>query len=102
VSEDRLTGVQLDDGSVVARQALVVGPRFVANAAFLRSLGLVAVEHPSGVGEHIVADPTGRTDVPGVWAAGNVCEFSAQVGMSAAAGAFAGAQINAELVLEGL
>ena len=102
VSEDRLTGIRLDDGSVVARQALVVGPRFVANAAFLHSLGLVAVEHSSGVGEHIVADPTGRTDVPGVWAAGNVCEFSAQVGMSAAAGAFAGAQINADLVFEGL
>jgi len=36
--------------------------------------------------------------VPGVWAAGNVTDPFAQVGAAAAAGAFAGAQINADLV----
>ena len=45
-------------------------------------------------------DPAGRTDVPGVWVAGNVTDLSAQVGASAAAGAMAGAQINAELLME--
>jgi thioredoxin reductase len=58
------------------------------------------VPHPSGLGEHIPADATGRTDVPGVWAAGNVTDLAAQVGASAAAGAVAGAQINADLVTE--
>jgi thioredoxin reductase len=53
-----------------------------------------------GVGEHIPADPTGRTKVPGVWAAGNVTDLSAQVGAAAAAGAMAGAQINADLIEE--
>jgi thioredoxin reductase len=43
---------------------------------------------------------THRTEVPGVWAAGNVADLSAQVGGSAAAGAMAGAQINADLVME--
>jgi thioredoxin reductase len=38
--------------------------------------------------------------VPGVWAAGNVTDLSAQVGASAAAGALAGAVINADLVEE--
>src|SRR5690606_41806926 len=46
------------------------------------------------------ADATGRTDVPGVWAAGNVTELSAQVAPAAAAGLGAGAQINADLVAE--
>ena len=53
-----------------------------------------------GVGEHVAADPTGRTEVPGVWVAGNVTDLSAQVGAAAAAGALAAAQINADLVAE--
>ena len=32
--------------------------------------GCGPVEHPSGVGEHVPADPTGQTEVPGVWVAG--------------------------------
>lgn len=100
VVEDRLAGVRLRDGRGIDRDALVVAPRMVARAGFLADLGLCATEHPSGLGEHIAADPTGRTDVPGVWAAGNVTDLAAQVGASAAAGAFAGAQINADLVGE--
>jgi thioredoxin reductase len=100
VVEDRLTGVRLRDGTVIDRDALVVAPRMVARAGFLADLGLRATEHPSGLGEHIAADPTGRTDVPGVWAAGNVTDLAAQVGASAAAGAFAGAHINTDLVGE--
>jgi thioredoxin reductase len=100
VVEDRLAGVRFRDGAVIERDALVVAPRMVARAGFLADLGLRAAEHPSGLGEHIPADPTGRTDVPGVWAAGNVTDLAAQVGASAAAGAFAAAQINADLVAE--
>ncbi|MFC6087794.1 NAD(P)/FAD-dependent oxidoreductase [Saccharothrix lopnurensis] len=100
VADDRLVGVRLADGSVFARQALVVGPRMVARAGFLSALGLRAVEHPMGIGEHVPADPTGRTEVPGVWVAGNVTDPVAQVGAAAAAGAAAGAQINGDLVAE--
>src|SRR5690606_11823629 len=78
--------------------AIVVAPRMVARAAFLRDLGLEPVAHPSGLGEHLAVDPTGRTTVEGVWAAGNVTDISAQVGAAAAAGALAGAHINADLV----
>ena len=74
--------------------------RMVARAGFLARLGLHAVSHPSGMGEHIPADPTGRTAVPGVWVAGNVTDLSAQVGAAAAAGALAGGQINADLVAQ--
>ena len=100
VVEDRLTGVRLRDGMAVGREALVVSPRMVARASFLSDLGLRPTEHPSGLGEHISVDPTGRAEVPGVWAAGNVTDLAAQVGASAAAGAFAAAQINADLVAD--
>jgi thioredoxin reductase len=100
VTGDRLTGVRLADGTVIAREVVAVAPRMVARAGLLASLGLRAVEHPSGAGEHVPADPTGRTEVPGVWVAGNVTDLSAQVGAAAAAGAFAAAQINFDLVTE--
>ncbi|HOZ60322.1 MAG TPA: NAD(P)/FAD-dependent oxidoreductase [Nakamurella multipartita] len=96
----RVAGVRLADGTVVPRHSLVVASRPVARADFLRGLGLELVEHPSGAGQHLPVDAMGRTDVAGVWAAGNVTEPFAQVGAAAAAGAFAAAQINADLVLE--
>ncbi|WP_370613933.1 NAD(P)/FAD-dependent oxidoreductase [Mumia sp. Pv 4-285] len=97
---DRLTGVRMDDGRVVARQALAVGARMTARADFLAGLGLRTQEHVSGAGEHLVADGTGRTEVPGVWVAGNATDLSAQVGAAAAAGALAGAHVNADLIEE--
>jgi thioredoxin reductase len=100
VADEQLTGVRLRDGTAVDREVLVVGTRMTARAGFLADLGLRATEHPSGLGEHLPVDPTGRTDVPGVWAAGNVTDFAAQVGPAAAAGAVAGAHINADLVAE--
>ncbi|MGW7520065.1 NAD(P)/FAD-dependent oxidoreductase [Streptomyces sp. NPDC054796] len=100
VEGDRLVGVRMDDGTVIGREALVVAPRMEARAGFLESLGLRAVEHPGGVGTYVPSDATGRTDVPGVWVAGNVTDLTAQVGAAAAQGAGAGAQINADLVTE--
>jgi thioredoxin reductase len=100
IGGDHLVGVRLADGSTVPRQALAVAARMTARAGFLADLGLKASEHPGGMGTHIPADPAGRTEVPGVWAAGNVTDLGAQVGASAAAGALAGAVINADLVEE--
>ena len=99
-AEDRIEGVELADGTMVTRQVLAVAPRMVARAGFLATLGLKPTAHPLGVGEYIEADRTGLTAVPGVWAAGNVTDLSAQVGGAAAAGALAGAAINADLVAE--
>jgi thioredoxin reductase len=92
--------VRLSDGTVVPRQVLAVAPRMVARAGFLAALGLEPTAHPLGVGEHIAADATGLTAVPGVWAAGNVTDLAAQVGGAAAAGAVAAAAINLDLVAE--
>ena len=100
VAEDRLVGVRLADATTVGLQALAVSPRMVARAGFLAALGLRPAEHLSGLGAHLPADPTGRTEVPGGWVAGNVTDLAAQVGAAAAGGAAAAAQINADLVAE--
>lgn len=95
-----LTGVRLADGRRVDLDALVVAPRFVARGDLLGDLGLVLAEHPSGMGMHVPADPTGRTSSPGVWVAGNVTDLSAQVIAAAAQGNTAGAAVNGDLVDE--
>ncbi|WP_182358699.1 bifunctional NAD(P)/FAD-dependent oxidoreductase/class I SAM-dependent methyltransferase [Tomitella gaofuii] len=95
-----LTGIRLADGSVVALDALVVAPVTHARAGILRPLGLQPQDFLAGdtlMGTVVAADPTGKTDAPGVWAAGNITDPSAQVIASAAAGLKAGAMINADL-----
>jgi thioredoxin reductase len=100
VADDHLAGVRLDDGTVVARQALVVGPRMVARSEVLASLGLQPTPHPLGAGTFIPSDPSGQTAVPGVWVAGNVTNLAATVIVAAAEGVTAAAAINADLVAE--
>jgi thioredoxin reductase len=100
VADDRLTGVRMRSGELVPRRAVVVGPHFAARVGMLAGLGLEAVIHPSGMGEHIEADATGLTTVPGVWVAGNVTDPTAQVLGSANGGVMAGAAINADLIAE--
>jgi thioredoxin reductase len=92
-------GVRLTDGSRVARDYLVVTTRLRARAGFLDEIGLKAIEHPMGIGTYVpTVDPSGRTEVPGVWAAGNITDPMAQVITSAAAGLTAGAMINFDLL----
>jgi len=101
VSDDRLVGVRLRSGELVPREAVVVSPRFTARTDLLASLGLETVELEVGghvIGSRVPADPTGATDAPGVWVAGNSADPMAQVIGAAAAGLQAGAVINADLV----
>jgi len=100
ITGDRLTGARLRGGSVVAFGALAVRPYFAARSAVLATLGLEPTPHPLGIGEHIAADTTGLTAVPGVWVAGNVADVMAQVLASAEAGARAAAAINADLITD--
>lgn len=100
VLEDRIVGVRLTGGEVIARTVIAVQTRMVARGGLLAALGLTTVDHPLGMGSAVPADPTGLTSVPGVYVAGNVTDLSAQVGAAAAAGALAGARINADLVEE--
>ncbi|MFE7749239.1 NAD(P)/FAD-dependent oxidoreductase [Streptomyces sp. NPDC057428] len=103
VGDDRLTGVRLAGGTVIPRRAVVVQPRFTARSAVLDGLGLVPTELVVGdhvVGSYIAADPSGATDVPGVWVAGNVANLMEQVVGAAAAGLKAASMINMDLVTD--
>ena len=102
-SAGRLTGVRLAGGTRVALDALIVAPRFVANADLLAPFGLAPEQVSSGgqvIATRIAADPTGATSAPGIYVAGNVADPQAQVITSAAAGLMAGAAINMDLVAE--
>jgi thioredoxin reductase len=103
IIDDRITGVRLVSGDSVARQAVVVGPRFSARSDAFSSIGLEPAEYAMNglvLGTHIASDPTGATAVAGVWVAGNVTDPRATVIGSAAAGLNAAAAINADLVAE--
>ena len=97
VEDDALAGATLDDGSVRALEALVVGAPMSVRAGLLVDLGLELVEHPMGMGQHVETDAMGATSLPGVWAAGNVTNLAGQVITSASEGLWAGARINADL-----
>ncbi len=97
VEDDRLTGVELVTGQVVPRAAVFVRPRFVPNDALLTRLGCAT--HDNG---WVAVDPTGRTSIPGVWAAGNAVNPRAQVITAAGEGSAAAIAINNDLVDEDL
>jgi thioredoxin reductase len=96
VEDDRLTGVGLADGRVVARTAVFVRPVNVPHADGL-VVGLGCEIDAAGFP---IVDRTGRTSTPGVWAAGNAADPRAQVITSAGQGSAAAIAINAELVQE--
>ncbi|ANZ41588.1 thioredoxin reductase [Lentzea guizhouensis] len=93
-----VAGLRLADGSFVARSVLAVVTRMQARAEGLDGLRLPVEDLPDGLGRRFVSGMAGTTEVPGVWVAGNATDLAAQVGASAAAGALAGAHINAQLV----
>jgi thioredoxin reductase len=93
-----LRAVVLEDGTEYGVDAVVVAPRFAARAELYEQLGGSLTQDPKGA--YIETDQMSRTKVDGVWAAGNASVLHAMVGASAAAGVFAGAAINADLVAE--
>jgi thioredoxin reductase len=95
VENDRLDGLELEDGRLVRRDALFVPPRFVPNNGIFRELGCEIDPHG-----WVVTDPTGQTTVPGAWAAGNVANPRAQVITAAGEGSAAAIAMNADLVDE--
>ena len=97
VENDQLSGVELESGNVVRRAAVFVRPHFVPNDDLLVGLGCAI--HDNG---WVATDATGRTSVPGVWAAGNGVNPRAQVITAAGEGSAAAIAINNDLVDEDL
>ncbi len=82
-------GVTLADGTSYPCAAVFVGPRADPLDDLLTDLGCERDED-----DWVTTDPTGRSSVDGVWAAGNVCDPSAHLINAAAAGSQAGIAVN--------
>jgi thioredoxin reductase len=95
VEADRLTGVELDDGTMIDRAAVFVRPGNVPHADGL----LLALGCDINEAGFATVDATGRTSAVGVWAAGNVVDPRGQVITAAGAGSAAAIAINADLVV---
>ena len=96
IVNDCLDTVQLTDGGSIPRAALFIRPALHArDDSLFRSLGFEVDE--SGLAK---VDATGRTTVPGVWAAGNASNPRAQVITAAGEGSAAAIDINNDLVEE--
>lgn len=94
VADDRLTGVQLADGEVIARRAMFVRPIISPHpGSLLGALGCELDENGFAI-----VDSTGRTTVAGVWGIGNAVDPRAQVITAAGAGSAAAIDINNDLV----
>ena len=95
VEADRLSGVELETGEMVPRTAVFVRPAFVPHDSLLTTLGCTTDE-----AGWVRVDGTGRTSVPGVWAAGNAVNPRAQVITAAGEGSAAAIAVNNDLVDE--
>ncbi|WP_406864558.1 NAD(P)/FAD-dependent oxidoreductase [Streptomyces sp. HUAS MG47] len=100
VEDDRLAGVRMADGRVIGRSVLFVGTLVTPRDGLLTTLGAATEETP--MGRFVTVDPTGRTSVPGVWAAGNAIGAAEQVINAASGGYRAGALLNMDLLTEDL
>ncbi|GAA1752045.1 NAD(P)/FAD-dependent oxidoreductase [Agromyces humatus] len=93
-----LSGIRLADDVDVPIDSIFLHPTPVPNDGVLRALGAKTAEH-AGV-DWVAVDGEGRTNVPGLWAAGNVVSPRTSVPIASAGGNAAGAMINADLVEE--
>jgi thioredoxin reductase len=95
IQDDLLSGVVVEGHGLVRRDAVFVAPTFAPNTDLLLELGCETDNDGS-----VIVDPTGRTSVPGVWAAGNVVNPRAQVITAAGEGSAAAIALNNDLVVE--
>lgn len=91
-----LRGVRAGDGTVTEVDAVFAAPAMILNLDAFAGLDLEMTETP--LGPVVATDMTGATNVPGLWAAGNVADAGSQVISASATGAKAAAMINASLI----
>lgn len=93
---DTLTGVRLEDGTVVDLDAIFTGGTPEPHDRMLEPLTLDRSD--GSMGNVIAVDAVGLTSDPRVWAVGNVVNPGANVPLAMGTGSFAGAAVNAALV----
>lgn len=92
----RLRGIELRDGRIVEVDRIFLQSRVVPNDPLVRALGAATAKQLGG--DWVQVDTFGATSVPGLYAAGNVTHPAINVPAASAAGAWAGAGINAWLI----
>lgn len=95
VTEDHLTGIEVDSGRVIERDVAFIRPRMRPNSDLLNRLGCALDDNGWVISNH-----GGATNVPGVWVAGNASNPRAQVITAAGEGSAAAIAINNDLVIE--
>ena len=90
----------LAGGELIDTHAVMVGTSFRVRTEPFSTLGLGTAPHASGLGDVVQVDATGATNVPGLYAAGNVTDPSHQLLQAAANGSWAGAMIAFSLTNE--
>ena len=98
--DGRLDAVVLADGREVLCQALLVAPATHPRRALLDDLGVDVLDEPDDDCVLVPTDSGRRTNVPGVWVAGNVRDCNVQVTEAAGDGLRAAIAINADLTKE--
>ncbi len=93
-----LTGVRLTDGTVLPRSGMFLGVQ-QRQTPLVRSLGLETTPGPFNVDGWVKTDEMGKTNLPMLWAAGDLCSRMQQVSQSIAAGGGCGAMIHATLAM---
>lgn len=88
-----LTGVVLEGGETVPRTGLFIKPKLELRSDLPHRLGCQLNEQG-----RVEADKLGRTNVPGVYVAGDAGPNAESVIVAAATGAMAGAALNLELL----
>lgn len=96
----RLTAVLFGDGSRLARVGLVIATTLQRRSRLAEELGAVCHSGGPVVVNPIDVDKLGRTTVPGLFAAGDVCTQTPQVAGAIAAGSAAATAIVESLLSE--
>ncbi len=96
----QVRGIEIDGGTVLEADAVIVTPRYNARTELYESLGGVAETTPFG--RQVPTDPRGMTEVPGIFATGNASQPMSMVVASAAAGVTTGTAVHGDLAFSGL
>lgn len=99
-ADGRLAGVRFDDGSRLERSGLLVATTLRRRGDLADQLGVVSHDSGPVVTDPVDVDKLGRTTVPGVFAAGDLCSQTPQVAAAIAAGSVAATAIVESLLAQ--
>ena len=86
--DGHLSELVLDSGAAIAIDVLFAHPRSAPSSALHVGLGITMVDHP--LGQVIAVDERRQTNIPGVYAAGDLANPMASVTLATSHGAMAG------------